>query len=144
MFRLTAIAVCVVVGACSPKADREPKTAQNSVVIPDAPGETVPDDTPAPSSNEGPSATPEGEEDESDEVEEDSPPPWGGSSPSGSRGGPLCDQAADCCLKIMTLSAKSPSLSKTCNAFRNAHTAACQSLLNTLSQAAPQMGLSCP
>ncbi len=144
MLRLPTIAVCVVVGACSPKADSEPKTAESSVVIPDAPGEAVPDDTPAPSSNQGPAAGPEPVEDESDEIAEDSPPPWGGLNPSGSRGGPLCDQAADCCLKILTLSSKDPSVGKTCNTFRNAPTVACQSLLNALKQAPQNMGGSCP
>ncbi len=101
-------------------------------------------DVPAPSSNSG--AWVASEEDTDEEPLEDEPfdvapaTPWG--SGIGPTGGPDCDRAADCCLKIVTLS--SSGMTQTCDMFRTAPAGACQQLLTSFRSAAPQIGVQCP
>lgn len=118
----------------------------SSVTIPKArPQSTSGDDAPAPSSNEGPESVPEADEGEEDADDVGVPSPWGGpSGPPGATGGPLCDQAADCCLKMLSATSPNSSLAQTCDTFRTAPTSACSGLLAALSQSAPQLGFSCP
>ncbi|MEZ4221449.1 MAG: hypothetical protein R3B13_11030 [Polyangiaceae bacterium] len=121
--------------ACASSTAQHQDASVADVDIPQAPEvEPGEDDPPAPSSNQGPMSG-----DEADEVahaDSDPEPDWSGPMggiSSGSVGGPLCDQAADCCLKALATSSSSPSqMTKTCDTFRNAPAQACQALLDAL------------
>jgi hypothetical protein len=139
----------MLAAACSQTPQQAGKVQSSSVVIPTASAQQPPrDDTPAPSSNEGPEPVAGHDDDDADEeAEEDvGPPPlWGNpSGPPGATGGPLCDQAADCCLKMLSATSPNSSLMQTCDTFRNAPTSACSGLLAALAQSAPQLGFACP
>ena len=147
MRRTCCTVVCVLAAACAPKSSERADVATGSVTIPDTPKTAPdPDSTPAPSSNEGPRGEVAEVENEDDSYDEVGPSPiWGHApTPTGPMGGPVCDQAADCCLKMLSLSSPNSSLMQTCDTFRNAPTSACQGLLSALTQSAPQMGVACP
>lgn len=149
MLRLHSVALCVLATACSQTSQQPGKVQSSSIVIPTARAQKTPrDDTPAPSSNQGPEPAEALDEEEADFEGEEGvgpPPLWGSpSGPPGATGGPLCDQAADCCLKMLSATSPNSSLMQTCDTFRNAPTSACSGLLAALSQSAPQLGFSCP
>ncbi len=111
---------------------------------PAAAAETT-DDVPAPSSNDAPSKSPEDvlEGYREDDVETISNHPWG--SFPGATGGPDCDDAADCCHKVLLASTGgNASLNTTCDSIRQAPTQACANMLRTFAQAGPSLGVTCP
>jgi hypothetical protein len=71
---------------------------------------------------------------------------WGGfagGSPQ-ARGGPDCDQAADCCLKFYQKSGGDPSVSRICGSMRSAPSTLCAQLLQSFQTTAPSVGVQCP
>ena len=70
---------------------------------------------------------------------------WGGfGSTAGSRGGPDCDQAADCCLKFYQQTAGDPSVQRICSSMRMAPSSLCPQLLSSFQSSAPSIGVQCP
>lgn len=144
------LTACAAAVGCSGSRTPAPSSA-TVVTVPDASNKPKAtkasgDDVPAPSSNSG--AWVAGDEDvaeavpEEDEYDGPIPTPWG-SSASGPTGGPECDRAADCCLKILSVSSVGTA-PQTCDVFRAAPTGACQQILATFRTTAPQVGISCP
>ncbi len=151
--KLALLALLALTGtACGSSAPRANAPSGGGVVeIPTAKAEpkAKTDDTPAPSSNAEAYAGGEDgvEVDEGYDYAEPPPPvpaPIWGSAASGPSGGPDCDRAADCCLKVVTVNGGDPNLAQTCDSFRTAPATTCASLLRSFSQVAPQIGIVCP
>lgn len=133
----------VLLGCSGSKPPAEAPTEGPDIVIP----EVTPEE--AKSADKGPSA-PAGRRDPVPTEPEPTPdygypePPdpfqWGGSGPFG---GPDCDQAANCCMK-MSQSSGGPSVARVCGSIRNASSSMCSMLLTSFQQAASSSGITCP
>lgn len=65
---------------------------------------------------------------------------WGATGPFG---GPDCDQAANCCMK-MSQASGGMSIVRMCASLRTASSSMCSTLLSSFQQAASSSGVTCP
>jgi hypothetical protein len=145
--RLLAVLPLLALAGCGGGQSAPAQSAGGAVVEIAEPSEeeasAAAEETPAPAARrtQGPSTVAGGssEEPPASDTPWAQPSPWGGAG----GGGPDCDRAADCCLKVVQKNGTDPSLLSMCDSVRQAPHSSCTHLLSSFRSVAPQIGIQC-